>query len=102
MKVGPAWQDWGLVFCTGLGTPIHPRNLARSFHTLPTRAGLPPRFHDLRHPCLSLLAAQGVPARVAMEIAGHSDIRQTQRYLHVPPGRDAEDAARLDAYLGAV
>ncbi len=26
---------------------------------------------------------------------------QSQRYLHVPPDRDAEDDARLDAYLGA-
>jgi integrase len=41
-------------------------------------------FHDLRHACLSLLAAQGVPARVAMEMAGHSDIRLTQNiYTHV-------------------
>jgi len=85
LKLGEHWHDHGLVFCTRFGTPIHPRNLIRSFHALRKRAGLPsPRFHDLRHSCLSLLAAQGIPARVAMEIAGHSDIRLTQNvYTHV-------------------
>jgi integrase len=62
-----------------------PRNLIRSFHALRKRAGMDHlRFHDLRHSCLSLLATQGIPARMAMEIAGHSDIRLTQNvYTHV-------------------
>ena len=77
--------DDPLVFCTSVGTPVHPRNLVRSFHALLKRAEMPRiRFHDLRHSCLSLLAAQGVPARVAMDIAGHSDIRLTLSvYTHV-------------------
>ena len=57
-KAGAAWQGRDLVFCTRTGMPIHRRNLIRAFHTLRERAGLPPmRFHDLRHSCLSLLAA---------------------------------------------
>ncbi len=85
LKVGTAWQEHGLVFCTSVGTPIHPRNCVRSFHALRKRAGMEHlRFHDLRHSCLSLLAAQGISARMAMEIAGHSDIRLTQNvYTHV-------------------
>jgi integrase len=73
------------VFCTRVGTPIHPRNRTRYFKELLTRAGLPDiRFHDLRHSCLSLLAAQGVPDRVAMEIAGHPQISPTKNiYTHV-------------------
>ena len=44
------------------------------------------RFHDLRHSCNSLLEAQGVSARVRMEILGHSDIRLTQNvYTHIVP-----------------
>ncbi len=35
------------------------------------------RFHDLRHSCATLLAAQGVPPRVAMEILGHANISTT-------------------------
>ena len=68
LKAGPRWQEHGLVFPTSLGTPMHAGNLVRSFHKLLERANLPPmRFHDLRHSCATLLAAQGVPARIAME-----------------------------------
>ena len=38
-------------------------------------AGLPAmRYHDLRQEAASLMAAQGVPARVAMEVLGHAQI----------------------------
>jgi integrase len=62
---------------------------------------LPPGLHDARHHCLTHWGRVWDVGRLH-QASGHSDIRQTQRYLHVPPGRDAEDAARLDAYLGAV
>lgn len=59
-------------------------------------AGLPRlRFHDLRHSCATLLLVQGVPARVIMEILGHSSIALTMNtYSHVLPSlkRDAADA----------
>lgn len=98
LKLGEHWHDHGLVFCTRFGTPIHPRNLVRSFHSLRERAGVPHlRFHDLRHSCLSLLAAQGIPARVAMEIAGHSDIRLTQNvYTHVYDEAKQQAAEAMD------
>lgn len=42
------------------------------------------RLHDLRHTAASLLLAQGVPARVVMEILGHSQISVTlNTYTHV-------------------
>ncbi|MFN8542329.1 MAG: tyrosine-type recombinase/integrase, partial [Thermomicrobiales bacterium] len=65
----------------------------RDFQALRERAGLPPmRFHDLRHSCISFLAAQGVPARTAMEIAGHSQITLTMNvYAHI--GDEAKRAA---------
>ena len=49
-------------------------------------------FHSLRHSCASFLLAQGVPARVVMEILGHSDIRLTlNTYSHV--GQELQEAA---------
>ncbi|MER7586742.1 tyrosine-type recombinase/integrase [Micromonospora sp. NPDC127501] len=36
------------------------------------------RLHDLRHTAASVLLAQGVPARVVMEILGHSHQRHSQ------------------------
>jgi site-specific recombinase XerD len=42
------------------------------------------RLHDLRHGCASVLLAQGVPARVVMEVLGHSQISMTlDTYSHV-------------------
>jgi integrase len=54
------------------------------------------RLHDLRHACISLLGAQGVPLKVIAEIVGHSDTRLIQNvYQHA-----YQDAARkMDALL---
>jgi integrase len=84
---GPLWTDSDLVFTTATGTPIHPRNDYRSFQSLIKKAGLRRvRLHDLRHTAASLLLAQGVAARVVMEILGHSQISITMNtYTHVDP-----------------
>jgi integrase len=95
-QAGEQWQETGLVFTTMIGTPIEPRNLNRHFSDLCATAGIRPiRLHDLRHTCASLLLAQGVPARVVMELLGHSAIAVTMNvYSHVTPAvsRDAIDA----------
>jgi integrase len=98
-----SWQDHDLVFPSIKGTPISPRNLVRDFKKLLMRAGLPDiRFHDLRHTSASLLADQGVPVRVAMEILGHSDIRTTQNiYTHVLDDAKREALETMDRLLGA-
>jgi integrase len=85
LRAGPQWHDEGFVFTTRVGTPIEPRNLTRHFHALCKKAEIGrQRFHDLRHTCGSLLAAQGVHPRVAMEILGHSQISLTMNvYTHV-------------------
>jgi integrase len=62
-----------------IGTPIGGRKILREFDALVAAAKLPKqRFHDLRHACIPLLGAQGVPLKVISEIVGHSDIRLTQ------------------------
>ncbi|MDI3269345.1 MAG: site-specific integrase, partial [Bacillota bacterium] len=89
LLAGPAWQDWGLVFTTRLGTPIHPSNLrTRSFQPLLKKAGLPLiRFHDLRHTHASLLLAAGVHPKLVQERLGHATVGITlDVYSHtVPP-----------------
>ncbi|WP_088951185.1 tyrosine-type recombinase/integrase [Micromonospora zamorensis] len=58
------------------------------------------RLHDLRHTAASVLLAQGVPARVVMEILGHSQISVTLNiYAHVAPEVAREAAARLEGAL---
>jgi integrase len=99
MKAGPAWEEHDLVFATKLGRPVEQRNLHRNFHELLDQAGLPRvRFHDLRHSCATVLLAQGVPARVVMEILGHSQISLTMNtYSHVMPTLTRDAADRMDA-----
>jgi integrase len=94
---GSLWQDSGCVFTTPTGTPVDPRNDFRQFRKLLARAGQEPvRLHDLRHTAASLLLAQHVPARVVMEILGHSQIGLTMNtYSHVAPEVSREAAERM-------
>ncbi len=89
------------MFTTLIGTPVEPRNDFREFRKLLVRAGLPPvRLHDLRHTAASLLLAQNVPARVVMEILGHSQIALTMNtYSHVAPEVSREAANRMARML---
>ena len=84
-RAGDAWSECGLVFTTRPGTPLAPRKTARAFKALLAHAGLPDvRFHDLRHPCASLLVAAGHHPRVVMGTLGHSQIGiAMDTYAHV-------------------
>jgi integrase len=92
---GDLWQNSGLVFTTPIGTPIDPRNDHRNWQLLLDTAGVRrARLHDARHTAATLLLIQGVPARVVMQILGHSQITLTLgTYSHVVPEL-AHDAAR--------
>ncbi|MFJ8360790.1 tyrosine-type recombinase/integrase [Streptomyces sp. NPDC093984] len=70
--------------CTqGLGTPLEPDNLRRSWYPLRKRLGLEIRFHDLRHSAVSLLLDLGVPPHIVRQTVGHSDIGVTMKvYAH--------------------
>ena len=97
------WQDHGLVFPSGVGTPLSARNLQRHFKALLERAGLPKstRFHDLRHTCATLLLRQGVHAKYVQELLGHADIRLTLNvYSHVLPDMGDAAAGAMDDALG--
>ena len=48
-------------------------------------------MHILRHTFCSHLAMRGAPARAIQELAGHTDLTVTQRYMHLTPA--ALDAA---------
>ena len=102
LVAGRRWKENELVFTTAVGTPIDPRNLVRHFKRVLEKAGLPDkRFHDLRHTTASLLLAQGVHPRTAMEILGHSQISLTMNtYSHVSPELQREAADQMDAVLG--
>lgn len=84
LAAGSGWQDSGMVFASAAGTPMEPDNLRRSWYRV--RQVLPeprPRFHDLRHTCVTLLLNEGVAPHVVQEIAGHRAIDVTMTiYAH--------------------
>ncbi len=41
--------------------------------------------HTLRHTFCSHLAMRGAPAKAIQELAGHTDLQTTQRYMHLSP-----------------
>jgi integrase len=98
---GSRWKETGHVFTSTIGTPIDDRKILKEFDALVKAAGLPKqRFHDLRHACISLLGAQGVPLKVIAEIVGHSDIRLTQNvYQHVYSEAKRAAANTMDTLL---
>jgi integrase len=58
------------------------------------RAQVKKGVHILRHTFCSRLSNQGAPLRAIQELAGHQDIRTTQRYMHLSPSA-TESAIRL-------
>lgn len=101
ITAGSLWRGSPCVFTTPIGSPVDPRNDFREFKKLLDRGGLPSvRLHDLRHTAASLLLAQNVPARVVMEILGHSQIALTMNtYSHVAPEVSREAARRMAGVL---
>lgn len=68
------------------------------------RAGLPAlTFHELRHSCASLLAAQGVPAHEIARLLGHSDVRLTlNTYTHAFDAGRRRVADKTDGIGGEI
>ncbi len=95
------WEDWGLVCCTGLGTPINPTNLNRYMKELMAKAGVPPiRFHDQRHTQGSLLREQGADIRVIANRLGHAQVSFTaQVYVHASTDAQAKPAGAVSRAL---
>lgn len=95
---GPPGGQPGLVFAQPNGRPIDPRRDWGAWKELLQQAGVrDARLHDARHTSASLLLAEGVPARVVMELLGHSQISLTLgTYSHVAPevSRAAADRIR--------
>jgi integrase len=58
------------------------------------RAGVRSGVHILRHTFCSHLAMGSAPARAIQELAGHQDLKTTQRYMHLSPAA-IEGAIRL-------
>lgn len=103
LLAGPAYQDNDLVFATGIGTPIEPGNLLRTWYRIVRVAGLPGlRIHDLRHAHATLMLGAGIHPKVVSERLGHASVNITlDTYSHVLPGLQAAAAEALDTLLAS-
>ena len=78
------------LFIGNQGKPMQEQNFNKTIKLLAERAGINVEAlnfscHSTRHTTLSILAEQGVSMPVLQEIAGHSDIRTTRRYIDNNP-----------------
>ncbi len=94
LRAGTEWQEWGLVFTSPVGSPIHFRNALRHFHKALDKAGLPQRrLHDLRHGCATLLIENGEDLKTVADQLGHSDPALTLRTYVNPNAKSRRKAA---------
>ncbi|HEY8870058.1 MAG TPA: tyrosine-type recombinase/integrase [Candidatus Limnocylindrales bacterium] len=94
----------GLVFVTDRGRPLNGSAVTHRFQKAAAAAGLPVvPFHSTRHFAASLLAAQGVHPRIAMEALGHATIGTTMNiYTHTTTAEARAAAALVEqALMGA-
>ncbi len=95
------WVNPDLVFTTGAGTPLEPRNVTRAWKALCLAAGVEPvRVHDLRHTAASLLLQRGVDLKVVQQMLRHSRLSTTADiYAHVNEEMERAAAAKMDDIL---
>lgn len=94
------------VFANKSGKRLGRNALYKELKRAAAAAGLPlPRgraFHVLRHKCGTTMAVVlNVPPTVIQAMLGHSDIRETQRYMHATPESLTDAAAALNEYRAA-
>lgn len=94
---GARWQEYNLIFPSGVGTPMNGFNVSRIFREQVDAAGLPPiRFHDTRHTAASLMLTHGIPAIIVAGILGHSLAVLHDRYAHFIPSSQETAADLMD------
>jgi len=85
-RAGGRWQVTGLVFSTGLGTPLLAGNVRRSFRSILKRARLDPAAwtpRELRHSFVSVLSQSGVRIEDIADLCGHAGTIVTEKvYRH--------------------
>ena len=101
LRLGPAYDDQGLVCARPDGTVWKPDSLSAAFQRFVRNHKLTRiRFHDLRHTHATQLLLQGVHPKVVAERLGHSTIVVTlDTYSHVVPGLQEAAARQLDRAL---
>ena len=86
------------VFCHDDGSPFTQSAIEAALRYASKRAGLRRiGSHVLRHTFCSHLAMRGAPPKAIQELAGHSTLAMTLRYMHLAPSALREAIALLNS-----
>lgn len=101
LKVGPAWEESGLVFVDAVGRALRPGQVSRTFTRQARAAGLESvGVHGLRHTYATVSLRAGVSPEVVSKRLGHADVSITlSLYAHVMPGDDEAAASAASAAI---
>ena len=104
LRVGPAWQDHGLVFPSQAGTPWDADNLYRAYRRCLDDSGIQDpqtvNWHSLRHSAASLWIRADVDLLTISRRLGHATTSFTlDTYGHLLPGQQRAAAEVLDHLL---
>jgi len=92
-----------LVFCQEDGSPFTPSVVQWGIWRIAKRTGLRPfGSHVLRHTFCSHLAMRGAAPKAVQELAGHSTLTMTLRYMHLAPSalREAIELLNFGPRMG--
>ncbi len=82
-EFGPSWNPEGYLCVWDDGTLIGPNIITKHLKRIAAKQGLPvKRMHDIRHSVISIMMKRNVNMRKIQGIAGHSDIKVTEKYSH--------------------
>lgn len=95
------WQDMGLVFRTGIGTPLDQQRVHVHWTAATKKAGLSRyRIHDLRHTWASIQLMGGTPVECLAKMGGWSSVTMLfDVYGHIIPTDFQDGADVMDAAL---
>lgn len=97
-KLGSVYHPGNYVYCQADGSPYCPGYLSKKFNAFLKKRKLKQiRLHDLRHSHATLMLACGIPAKVASERLGHSNIAVTlDLYSHVLDSMQKDAAEKIN------
>lgn len=104
LRLGKGFQDFDLVVCNNVGTPLDLGDLNRDLNYVIEKYDFPKiKFHALRHTHATLLLLLGENPKVVAERLGHSSISITMdTYSHVTPTMQQQAADKLDQAINLV
>lgn len=100
-KQGKIYKDKGFIFCNEDGSNINPASFSKRFGEFLKENNLKHiRLHDLRHTNATMMLLSKIPAKVASERLGHSNVSITlDLYSHVLDEMKKEATNKIDDIL---